>query len=106
MPPRERTIYAPTGDGGIQLAAGADRWHLHEDYVHLAPQAQGPLVRFEAELNDAVLAELAKCAPHEMRRALMTAFGNAKLGGRYTLEVRDLPEHAHRRQAIGFVQSP
>jgi ATP-dependent Lon protease len=60
--------------------------------------------RFEPDLSEAVLAELSHCAPREMRRALMTAFGNAKLDGRYVLEVRDLPEQGGKRQAMGFVQ--
>jgi ATP-dependent Lon protease len=60
--------------------------------------------RFEAELGAAVLDELCGCAPREMRRALMTAFGNAKLDGRYALEVRDLPDQGARRLPMGFVQ--
>jgi nicotinamidase-related amidase len=52
MSSQHRTIYAATDDGGIQLAAGSDRWQLYEDYVHLAPgHADGRLVRFEAELK-------------------------------------------------------
>jgi ATP-dependent Lon protease len=43
-------------------------------------------------------------APREMRRAWMTAFGNAKLDRRARVEVRDLPEMRARRGAIGFVQ--
>ncbi|PYE52816.1 cysteine hydrolase family protein [Deinococcus yavapaiensis] len=47
-----REIYAEAEDGGVQFAASADRWHLHEDYVHLAPQRgkQG-LLRFDAQLK-------------------------------------------------------
>ncbi len=60
--------------------------------------------RFEPELSEAVLAELSHCAPREMRRALMTAFGNAKLDKRDALAVRDLPTQGGKRQAIGFVQ--
>jgi ATP-dependent Lon protease len=37
-----------------------------------------------------------------MRRALMTAFGNAKLDGRGELEVRDLPLPGGKRQPMGF----
>ncbi|SCG37851.1 cysteine hydrolase family protein [Micromonospora halophytica] len=49
--PRFREIYADTGDGGVQLGASADRWHLYEDFVHLSPHhTEGKLVRFEAEL--------------------------------------------------------
>ncbi|MBU0917641.1 AAA family ATPase [Aquabacterium parvum] len=60
--------------------------------------------RFDAELSDEVLAAMAKLAPREMRRALMTAFGNAKLDGRFTLEPRDLPDGVPRRSPIGFMQ--
>jgi len=58
--------------------------------------------RFEPDLADEVLAELSHCAPREMRRALMTAFGNAKLDSRYRIEVRDLPDQGGRRQPMGF----
>ena len=34
----------------------------------------------------------------------MTAFGNAKLDGRHTLEERDLPDAGARKSSIGFVQ--
>ncbi len=51
MLPPHSAIYGRTSDGGVRLAAGADRWHLHDDYVHLAPHhTEGGLVRFEAEL--------------------------------------------------------
>jgi ATP-dependent Lon protease len=43
-------------------------------------------------------------APREMRRAWMTAFGNARLAGRECIEVADLPEAAGKRAPIGFVQ--
>ena len=49
---KHRDIYARTADGGVQLAASSDRWHLYEDYVHLAPHrpADGTLRKFDAEL--------------------------------------------------------
>ncbi|MFN3431766.1 MAG: hypothetical protein ACK46X_17660, partial [Candidatus Sericytochromatia bacterium] len=65
MGPRHfRTIYARTNDGGVQLAASADRWVLHDDYVHLAPNypAEG-LMRYEAELKPFV--------DHPVRQALV-----------------------------------
>jgi ATP-dependent Lon protease len=43
-------------------------------------------------------------APREMRRAWMTAFGNAKLAGRCSVDVCDLPEASGRKSAIGFIQ--
>ena len=59
---------------------------------------------FEPDAGDAVLDRMSEMAPREMRRALMTAFGNAKLDHRDHLLPRDLPEPAARRSAIGFVQ--
>jgi hypothetical protein len=38
---RHRDIYARTPDGGVQLAASTDRWHLFDDHVHLAPHRRG-----------------------------------------------------------------
>ncbi|MFP5407394.1 MAG: 4-hydroxythreonine-4-phosphate dehydrogenase PdxA, partial [Gammaproteobacteria bacterium] len=43
--------------------------------------------RFPEELSDAVCEALAACAPREMRRLLVGAFGNAKLAGREEIEV-------------------
>jgi ATP-dependent Lon protease len=60
--------------------------------------------RFDAEPTEAVLERVGELAPREMRRAWMTAFGNAKLDGRYAIEVRDLPEAPGRRSPLGFVQ--
>jgi len=61
--------------------------------------------RFEAEPGDAVLERMASLAPREMRRAWMTAFGNARLAGRGTLELADLPDQTgQRRTPIGFMQ--
>jgi ATP-dependent Lon protease len=60
--------------------------------------------RFDPEPSDEVLGELSHCAPREMRRALMTAFGNARLDKRYTIETRDLPDQSGRKQTMGFMQ--
>lgn len=60
--------------------------------------------RFAPELEDSVLSALSGLAPREMRRALMVAFGNAKLDGRDTLATQDLPQAGGRRQPIGFTQ--
>ncbi|GMV46659.1 MAG: hypothetical protein AMXMBFR66_20570 [Pseudomonadota bacterium] len=60
--------------------------------------------RFDDEPAEAVLDALARLAPREMRRAWMTAFGNARLAGRSTLEAGDLPDAAPRRAPIGFMQ--
>jgi ATP-dependent Lon protease len=60
--------------------------------------------RFDPDPGDAVLDRMADMAPREMRRAWMTAFGNAKLDGRDAVELRDLPEPSAKKTAIGFVQ--
>ena len=60
--------------------------------------------RFDPEPPDDVLDQLAVLAPREMRRALMTAFGNARLDNRYTLEDGDLPRQGVGKGRIGFLQ--
>ena len=60
--------------------------------------------RFEPEPSDDLLDAMSTMAPREMRRAWMTAFGNAQLDRRCRIEPRDLPETRGRRSAIGFVQ--
>jgi ATP-dependent Lon protease len=57
---------------------------------------------FDDEPAEAVLERLSAVAPREMRRAWMTAFGNARLAGRGTLSMDDLPEAGARRTPIGF----
>ncbi|HET9643806.1 MAG TPA: AAA family ATPase [Burkholderiaceae bacterium] len=59
--------------------------------------------RFDPQPSDAVIERMGELAPREMRRAWMTAFGNAKLDGRVTVEVRDLPDPSQKKGAIGFV---
>jgi ATP-dependent Lon protease len=58
--------------------------------------------RFDDAPCEPVLERMAHMAPREMRRAWMTAFGNARLDGRATLQLADLPEAGSRRTPIGF----
>jgi ATP-dependent Lon protease len=58
--------------------------------------------RFPERLEAPVLERLAGLAPREMRRALVGAFGSARLDGRDTLAPEDLCERSARRQRIGF----
>ena len=60
--------------------------------------------RFEEAPSEGVLERLSGMAPREMRRAWMTAFGNAQLAGRGQVEMADLPGANARRQSIGFMQ--
>lgn len=60
--------------------------------------------RFDEQPGEAVLERMAQMAPREMRRAWMTGFGNARLAGRETIELADLPGTGARRGGIGFLQ--
>ncbi len=60
--------------------------------------------RFAPEPADNVLDLLATMPPREMRRALMTGFGNARLEGREEIQVDDLPRAAGSKSRIGFMQ--
>ena len=60
--------------------------------------------RFDAEPASDVLDCLAELAPREMRRALMTGFGNARLAQRGTLQADDLPKCGGSKTKMGFVQ--
>jgi len=58
--------------------------------------------RFPERLDTQVLDRLAGMAPREMRRALVGAFGNAKLDERSAIGPDDLLERSSRRGRIGF----
>jgi len=61
--------------------------------------------RFDQTPTEAVLERLSGLAPREMRRAWMTAFGNARLAGRDAVELPDLPQQGTgRRGPLGFMQ--
>jgi len=53
--------------------------------------------------SDAVLEQIAELSPREMRRAILNAFGNAKLAGRDEIRESDFAElRTARKQRIGF----
>ncbi|MCW5236317.1 AAA family ATPase [Verminephrobacter eiseniae] len=58
----------------------------------------------DPEPRDDVLDHLARMPPREMRRALMTGFGNARLAQRATVESADLPRTNGAKGRIGFLQ--
>jgi ATP-dependent Lon protease len=61
--------------------------------------------RFDEQPSESVLERMAAMAPREMRRAWMTAFGNARLASRGEILPADLPDgSAGKRAPIGFVQ--
>jgi len=88
-------VQAPDRDAARQIAAKLYRG-IRADH--------GWGERFEPEACSDVLDAMSEMAPREMRRAWMTAFGNAKLDRRERIEVRDLPDARGKRGAIGFVQ--
>ncbi len=60
--------------------------------------------RFDPEPEADLLGRLAEMSPRDMRRALMTGFGNARLDNRDTVLVADLPKPTTRKSSIGFMQ--
>jgi ATP-dependent Lon protease len=60
--------------------------------------------RFNEFPCEDLLDKLATLVPREMRRALMAAFGNARLASRGMLQVDDLPRGAASKGQIGFMQ--
>jgi ATP-dependent Lon protease len=60
--------------------------------------------RFDPEPADDLLDLLAELAPREMRRALMTGFGNARLAHREQIVADDLPKAGAGKTRIGFLQ--
>jgi ATP-dependent Lon protease len=59
--------------------------------------------QFPETPSEAALEKLASLPPREMRRALHSAFGNAKLAGRSEVSADDVQDpRAGRRQRIGF----
>jgi ATP-dependent Lon protease len=60
--------------------------------------------RFDAEPSDILLDKLAAMSPRDMRRALMTGFGNARLQERCEITSDDLPKAPPGKGKLGFVQ--
>jgi ATP-dependent Lon protease len=59
---------------------------------------------FTPEPHDDVLDLLSELPPRDMRRALMTGFGNARLERRDTLTAGDLPKSGLKKGQMGFLQ--
>jgi ATP-dependent Lon protease len=58
---------------------------------------------FEVDPSSDTLDALSDLPPREMRRALMTAFGNARLAQRGQIRPDDLPKPEQGKSKIGFV---
>ena len=58
--------------------------------------------RFPDAPSAATLEKLAELSPREMRRAVLSAFGNAKLAGRGELSPDDVQDGRAAKRRIGF----
>jgi ATP-dependent Lon protease len=59
--------------------------------------------RFPETLGDAPLDVLTQASPRGMRRAMLNAFGNARIDGRHQVEARDIElDRQSRRRSMGF----
>jgi ATP-dependent Lon protease len=87
-------IEAPDAEGSARIAANIYREIRNaHDWGRQFPEAPSPVA----------LEKLASLPPREMRRALQSAFGNAKLAGRSEVGPDDVQDpRAGRRQRIGF----
>ena len=88
-------VEAPTLEAARQIA--------RELYQSIR-DAHGWGKRFAPEPGDDLLDALSAMAPRDMRRALMTGFGNARLDGRSDVSVADLPKAGSKKGSIGFMQ--
>lgn len=87
-------IDPPDEDGAARIARSIYR-EIREahDWGRRFPEAPGA----------DVVERLAELTPREMRRAVQTAFGNAKIAGRAEMQAGDVPDlRGGRRQRIGF----
>jgi len=60
--------------------------------------------RFAPDPHSGLQDTLAELAPRQMRRALMTGFGNARLNGRDTVWAENLPKASPHKGCMGFMQ--
>ncbi len=59
--------------------------------------------QFNEQPSEEALELLSTIWPREMKKVLMTAFGNARLDWRYTLKKSDFPEASWKKVPLGFV---
>ena len=88
-------VEPPSAEAGRRIAANLYR-SIRSDH--------GWGERFVPEPSDDVLDYLGEMAPRDMRRALMTGFGNARLDQRDSIATADLPKPANRKGSMGFIQ--
>jgi ATP-dependent Lon protease len=88
-------VEPPSPDAARQIAR-----NLYQNIRH----EHGWGVRFAPEPQDDVLDRLCELAPRDMRRALMTGFGNARLDHRDHIATVDLPKAGTKKGHLGFLQ--
>ncbi len=88
-------VEPPSPDAARQIAR-----HLYQNIRN----EHGWGERFAPEPQDDVLDRLCELAPRDMRRALMTGFGNARLDHRDEIATVDLPKANAKKGHIGFLQ--
>lgn len=60
--------------------------------------------RFSAELQEDTLDRLNEMKPRDIRKAIMSGLGNARLHNRYEVVPEDIPKQNDRKNKIGFTQ--
>ena len=88
-------VEAPTPEAARQIAR-----ELYQDIRNSHDWG----LRFSPEPQDDLLDQLGTMAPRDMRRALMTGFGNARLDSRSEITVVDLPRAGGKKGNMGFMQ--
>ena len=88
-------IEAPSFEAARQIAHGM--------YASIRSE-HGWGARFAPQPSDDLLDQLGELAPRDMRRALMTGFGNARLDGRDEILLEDLPKTGNGKTRLGFLQ--
>jgi len=87
-------IAAPDRDGARRIAQT-----IYEDIRGAHNWGQ----RFPAQLGEDALEALSRASPRDMRRAILHAFGAARVDGRDVVRADDIqPERGTRRRPIGF----
>jgi ATP-dependent Lon protease len=88
-------IEAPSFDAARQIARNL--------YVSIREE-HGWGARFAPEPSNDLLDQLAELAPRDMRRALMTGFGNARLEDSEEVGLEHLPKQGGAKTRLGFLQ--
>ena len=86
-------IDAPDAEGAVRIAAC-----LYREIRNAHDWGK----RFPESLSALALEKIASLPPREMRRAILTAFGNAKVAGRSEVQADDVQDGRLKKQRIGF----